>query len=1051
MKTLCLSAFSIFLCLFISTSYGQEPQLTAKQRTLTAVIPIDSPPTYYKDNKTGEAAGFAVDVMNAIGKQSGYSINYQFKKDWQEIIDAVKNGTADVAPGMGITEERIKVLSFTSSMEVFPVSVFVRAGSNIAGLRNDLRVGVIKGSAAAEIINKQHPKIRLVTLDSFQGGLLDLLAGQIDVFCCPAPTLLALARNADLENHIKIVGAPLLELKRAIAMRKGDSQLLAELNKSIADFVDTPQYKQLYTQWYGSPQPYWTVQRILIFSAAVVLFIVIIMAVWRHYSILILNKNLAIAKEQLRQSEYFSRTVIEAEPECVKIIDVDGNLIFMNGAGLKMIEATSLEQVKGQCVCPLVGAENRDAFMKFIRDVCKGGSGSLVFEMVGLKGRHLWLETHAVPYRNEIDKTTVLLGITRDITEKRKAEAALKQSEENFRMLFNKSADAIFLVRPDGSIADINDMACQRYKYSREELLKMNVSQIDSPATSKSAPERTAKVVEKRFVVFAAEHISKDGEIIPVEANASATLLNGEPILISTCRDITERKKAEEALLDEKERLAVTLRSIGDGVIVTDISGNITLLNKVSEHLTGWSNEEAKGKPLTEVFNIINETTRVKCENPVEKVLKTGIVVGLANHTALIKKDGTEIIIADSAAPIRDRQSKTIGIVLVFRDITAQYRMEQEMQKLEKVETLGLLAGGLAHDFNNLLTSVMGNVSLVKMQVGTEHKSFARLTEVERATRRAADLTQQLLTFAKGGAPIKKIASISEIAKESCNFALSGSNVRCLYNVPNSLWSAEVDRGQMNQVFNNLIINAVQAMPHGGSIRISFENATVKESEVPSLKAGDYIKVKIKDEGVGIPKEVISKIFEPYFTTKQNGNGLGLPTVLSIVKRHEGQVLVDSIEGKGTTFALYVPACNDTFCSEQEETMGIQAGHGRILVMDDEPLVRDVSTAILTELGYEVSEAIDGKEAIEIYSMAEKDGKPFSAVIMDLTIPGGMGGKEAVRKLLEIAPNAKVIVSSGYSTDPIMADYKKYGFCGVVVKPYNTNEVSEVIAKVLGG
>jgi len=646
------------------------------------------------------------------------------------------------------------------------------------------------------------------------------------------------------------------------------------------------------------------------------------------------------------------------------------------------------------------------------------------------------------------DKTKSLKA---EIIEKEKVQKQLTESEENFRALFDKSADAIFITSDKGDILDVNEETCRRYKYTKEQLLAMKVPDIDAPKSAAIAQENMSRIVREGVSIFEVEHKASDGTIIPNEVNASAIIRGDANLLIATCRDITERKKAERELAEEKERLAVTLRSIGDGVIATNVEGRITLLNKVAEQHTGWTHDEALGKPLTEVFNIINETTREKCENPVEKVLKSGLIVGLANHTALIKKDGSEIVIADSAAPIRDKDSNVVGIVLVFRDVTAQYRMEQEMQKLEKVETLGLLAGGLAHDFNNLLTSIMGNVSLVKMQVGTEHKSFTRLTDVEQATRRAADLTQQLLTFAKGGAPIKKIASIAEIAKESCNFALSGSSSRCIYNIPNSLWSTEVDKGQMNQVFNNLIINSAQAMPQGGTIRISFENATVTENEIPALRAGDYVKIHVYDEGSGIPKEIIAKIFEPYFTTKQTGNGLGLPTVLSIVKRHEGHVLVDSIEGKGTTFTIYVPACKDTFSSEQEGTMGVHAGHGRILVMDDEPLVRSVSTAILTELGYDVSEAKDGKEAIEVYMKAEKEGKPFHVVIMDLTIPGGMGGKEAVRKLLEIAPKAKVLVSSGYSMDPIMADYKKYGFCGVIVKPYNANEISNVISKVIGG
>ena len=514
-------------------------------------------------------------------------------------------------------------------------------------------------------------------------------------------------------------------------------------------------------------------------------------------------------------------------------------------------------------------------------------------------------------------------------------------------------------------------------------------------------------------------------------------------------RDVTEQKLARETLEEEKERLAVTLRSIGDGVIVTDTVSRITLLNRVAEEITGWRDEEARGRPLAEVFNIINETTREKCENPIDQVLKTGMVIGLATHTALIRRDGTEIIIADSAAPIHDRQSLTIGIVLVFRDITAQYRMEQEMLKMQKLESLGILAGGLAHDFNNLLTAIIGNLSLAKMHTGVDHKAFERLSAAEKAAPRATDLTQQLLTFAKGGAPVKKLASVPEVVKEAVNFALSGSNIKCLYNVPSSLWSAEMDKGQMSQVFNNLIINSMQAMPDGGTVRIRFENKTLHDNELPPLAAGNYVKITFHDEGTGMPGEISRKIFEPYFTTKKHGSGLGLATVFSILKRHDGHITVESTPNVGTTFYIYVPAVRDAVSSETEEKEGIQPGHGRILIMDDEVIIRNVCGEILKALGYEVGFAKDGTEAIQAYKQAEKEQKPFDVVIMDLTVPGGIGGKETISKLLEFAPHAKVIVSSGYSSDPIMADYAKYGFCGVITKPYNVNQVSEVISGIL--
>jgi two-component system cell cycle sensor histidine kinase/response regulator CckA len=482
-------------------------------------------------------------------------------------------------------------------------------------------------------------------------------------------------------------------------------------------------------------------------------------------------------------------------------------------------------------------------------------------------------------------------------------------------------------------------------------------------------------------------------------------------------------------------------------VITTDTRGAIVIINKIAEELTGWTQHEALGKPLAEVFNIINETTRKPCENPVEKVLSSGDSIELANHTVLISKDGVERIIADSGAPIKDAGNKILGVVLVFRDVTEKQKLLDSAQRADKLNAIGLLAGGIAHDFNNLLCGIFGFIDLAKESCSPGSKTAEYLEKSLKTFSRATGLTHQLLTFAKGGHPIRKTGSLALLLEESTQFALSGSSVAASYSIAKDLWLCDFDENQFGQIIDNIVINAVQAMPFGGKLTVSAENSDVLPGTKPLVKQGKHVHISFADTGVGIPPTILPRIFDPFFTTKQKGNGLGLATVYSIIKKHDGEITVESEPGKGTTFHLYMPVSDKTAAPRPAGKALVHQGSGRILIMDDEDCIREVAGDMLTSMGYTIEYAMHGDEALKKIKSAVQTKNRFLAAILDLTIPGGKGGKEIIEQLRKTDRELLVFVSSGYSEDPVIANPADYGFTDRITKPFRKTELAETLGR----
>ncbi len=631
----------------------------------------------------------------------------------------------------------------------------------------------------------------------------------------------------------------------------------------------------------------------------------------------------------------------------------------------------------------------------------------------------------------------------------------VRLAEKRYQSIFENSLNGIFQTTVRGTFLACNPALAEMHGFSSPGELIESITDIGRQLYVDAADRRLLVERLERGPVtdFETRMYRRDKSIfwVRMSARKMSSPELGE-YLEGTLLDITLRKEAEQKLAEQKERLDVTLRSIGDGVITTDTRGRVVLLNQVAEELTGWSQQQAVGQPLVKVFNSIDEQNRHPRADPVQQVMSTGGMLNPNTRTILVARDGRERSISHSSAPILDVNRETVGVVLVFRDMSEQNRLEAELIKSKKLESLGVLAGGIAHDFNNILTAILGNLSLVGHSLAKEEREILELVEqAKKAALSARDLVQQLRTFAKGGEPVRKTAAIDEIIRESAEFVLRGSSVACRYHFPDDLWFADIDTGQISRVVQNLVLNAKQAMAAGGFIDIGCRNIRKEHHDPLPLKDNLYIEVSVRDQGKGMDAKTLTTIFDPYFTTKNEGYGLGLAICHSIIRKHKGHIAVESEPGKGTVFTFYVRASSRVPVPENKGADLSGQGGGRALVLDDEALVGISIKRMLEHLHYQVTLVRDGQEAIDSYLEAAGSGAPFSLAILDLTIPGGMGGEEVIGELLRHDPRAKVLVSSGYSDNPVMAQYQEYGFSGVLEKPFQIEELGRVLASVMNG
>ena len=520
--------------------------------------------------------------------------------------------------------------------------------------------------------------------------------------------------------------------------------------------------------------------------------------------------------------------------------------------------------------------------------------------------------------------------------------------------------------------------------------------------------------------------------------------------------EVKHRKQIEETLRESEERF----RTVADFTYGWEFwitpEGRHTYVSPSCERITGYRSEDFVNDPglLEKIVHPDDHSDIVdhfQGEQGLEKLPSIDL--------RIITRSGEERWISHVCQAVYGADGTYLGRRGSNRDISKQKKMQEELLKAKKLESLGVLAGGIAHDFNNLMSVVVGNISLARTEMRPGSKGFKNLVKAEKASIQTTALTSRLITFSKGGRPVKEPVSIGDLIKDSVDSSLKGSDISCIFSVPEDILPVEVDEEQMKQVIHNITTNAQEAMAEQGTINVSCGNVIIGEKDTLNLKDGKYVKISIEDQGPGIPEEELMNIFDPYFSTKemgtQKGMGLGLAVSDSIVKKHDGLITIKSELGTGTTLYIYLPASVKEIVEaapvkKPVPEISVTQG-GKILVMDDEEVIRDVCNALLTHLGYEAEVAVEGVEAIELYKKAMESEKPFDMVILDLTNKIGMGGAETMVNLLEIDPDVKAIVASGYSNDPLMSNFREHGFRGALPKPFNLDKLKEALQDAIAG
>lgn len=813
-----------------------------------------------------------------------------------------------------------------------------------------------------------------------------------------------------------------------------------------------------------------------------------------HKEIDRLRKRLVEAetKKALHNGSGPYHQILEELPDLLCLFQPGGIITYTNAAFCRCLGKDNRETV-GTSLFSCLPRNDRRRFMQYMEDLAPLNPVRKFEYRADLSGHEMrWYQWTLKALFDNTGRPESYILAGSDITLLKGIEEDLIDALEKYATLFESTNDAIILLDRD-QLIDCNTAALNVFHSGDKEVFLRSsfrdFSFSDPSGRAEMEQELLGHIdcaLKTGMERFQWRCTRADGSLFPADIILSPFPLQARKIIAAIIRDISDLKNTEEALrkahgdLEDKvrkrtrelseaneslirevqerrkaeaelkaseeryrrisEELDVVLNGITDIILLNDKDLNIIWANRTAAEISGLSQEEIQGRKCYEAVR--KQST--PCEScPVAQAISTGKPGEGTTKTS----DGSlwEIM----GYPVRNHRGSIRGAIGITRNITDRKMIEDELQKRYKLDSLGTLAGGLAHDFNNILTVIMGNVSFAKMLTRNEDKVYGRLDDIEKASLRAKNLTSQLMTFSKGGSPQKKPVMVDQVLRDTIHFTLEHSDITPRFHIAGDLCKADADEAQLGQVIRNVVLNAKEAMPHGGTVMVEAQNCTGDREDDLPFSHGSFVKISIQDTGCGIDGSILGNIFDPFFTTKQKGSGLGLATAYSIMTRHGGHIAVSSVPGTGTTVRLYLPAAIEACQELPGERLETYTGRGRILFMDDEAFIRDLAMSILSHLGYEPTLAREGNEAIEEYQRALNEGNPFDAVILDLTVVEGMGGKECIRELKKIDPDVRAIVSSGYSNDPIMSSSRKFGFSAFIAKPYNIQTLSTVLKKII--